>query len=231
MINLNQDSFIVFLNKLSGRETLEEINSRYNGKIKVVKELGKISVQAGNLTQSGGLVKKVWEKVVKSIKTADSPKILILGLGSGTLASMLSRRNPQSFITGVDIDPKMIEIGYNYLDLSRVKNLDVVIDNAVRFIGKEKNNYDLIFVDLFHGYKAPPEIETSNFLREIINKLTPGGQIYINRLFYTPETKASAHSLIRILENINLGEVSLIRSLTNLIIHFSQAGIQPSLQV
>jgi len=85
-----------FLFKLfAGYEVLGEFTSEYNGKITVVEDIfGKRSLRAGGLSQSGGLVCILWENALRKIDISKSKNVLILGLGAGTVAQIISRINP-----------------------------------------------------------------------------------------------------------------------------------------
>ena len=54
---------------------------------------------------------------------------LLLGLGAGTLAHMLTRRFPGIRIVGVDNDSRLVEFARRHFDLT-LPNLEVVIGDA-----------------------------------------------------------------------------------------------------
>src|SRR3989338_7700264 len=92
-------------------------------------------IQAGGLTQSGGIVEIIWKKTLKKVKSEEGKvkSALILGLGGGTVAKLIRKNWPEAKITGVDIDPVMIELGkkYLHLDESQVK---IKIQDATKVI-------------------------------------------------------------------------------------------------
>lgn len=108
-------------------------------------------------------------------------KILILGLGSGSMAKMIRTHYPQAAITGVDIDEKMVEIGRKYMGLDEVNNLKVVIGDALEFlkIHKDTDVYDMIISDLYIGCDTPAHLESTEFIREVYSSLSGKG-IYIS---------------------------------------------------
>ncbi len=125
-----------------GTTVLEERESKYNGHIKVVRTWGMGTyIQAGGfnpiqsgLTQSGGIVESIWNSTLKQIHSSQLTihSILVLGLGGGTLAKLLRKKYPDAKITGVEIDPIMIELGKKYLDLDKY-NIDIKIADANNF--------------------------------------------------------------------------------------------------
>lgn len=162
-------------------QKLEEVYSPINGKIVVEKFRGKISVKVGGLSQSGGLVENLWQEGLKNLNIFPK-KILILGLGAGTLANLLSKKFPDAKTIGVEIDPVMINLGKKYFNLNKIKNLSIKIIDAEKY--SDKNKYDLIFVDLYLADIFPKNFENNIFLKKISKKLTKTGMVIFNRLYY-----------------------------------------------
>ncbi len=166
-----------------GTKILEERKSRYNGNVKVVRGLGfGTYIQVNNLTQSGGVVESIWRETLKNLKTKKLKNCLILGLGGGTVAKLIRKYWPESEITGVEIDPMMIELGKKYLGLNNTK---VIIQDAYEFIKKNKEKYDLVIVDLYIGDEFPEKFEKEEFL----NKLTKNELVIFNRLYFGEKRK------------------------------------------
>lgn len=170
-----------------GTKVLEEVDSPINGKIRVVRTLGLGTyMQVENLTQSGGLVKEAWSHTLGRIKKK-KPEVkncLILGLGGGSAAMKIKGLWPKAEITGVDVDPLMIELGKKYLGLTGV---NVAIDDASNFsidAHRKSQKYDLILIDTYLGSSYPPEFQGDDFLIRIKGLLTSSGLAVFNRLYY-----------------------------------------------
>jgi len=137
-----------------GLKILEEVTSPINGKVSVVKSLGLGTyIQVENLTQSGGVVYDVWRDTLKEIKNLklEIKNCLILGLGGGSAATLVQKYWPNSKITGVDIDPIMVEMGKKYMGLTGV---EAIIEDAEKFlltISRQPSTikYDLVLVDTY----------------------------------------------------------------------------------
>lgn len=184
-----------WLKKLTTGKVIFETHSPINGEIRVVEDLYGRRVVVGGLTQSGGQVKKIWKKATSQIRADDlKPRIgLILGLGAGTLARLISQQWPEVKITGLEIDPQMVAIGKKYFDLEGIPNLEIVIADAGEYLrgGQSAGNYDLIFVDLYLADQVPPQCETVEFLRHLETVLAPEGRVVFNRLYYREHQKAA----------------------------------------
>lgn len=177
------------MNFLRGIKILEERNSSYNGLIRAVKSFGfGTYLQAGGLTQSGGVVHTVWKSTLRQIKNKDINNVLILGLGGGSAATLVRKFWPEVKTVGVDIDRTMVQMGQKYLGLGKL-NLEVVIADAFEFCLKDKGKYDLILVDLYKGDTFPEKFEKTEFLKLVKKLLKKDGTIIFNRLYYGEKRK------------------------------------------
>ncbi|BCX14660.1 MAG: hypothetical protein KatS3mg088_343 [Patescibacteria group bacterium] len=195
---------------------IESCQSNFNGKIEVVSSLawGKY-IRVGGITQSGGVVEKIWRSVFKKIK-GDFRKILILGLGGGSVAKVLCSRFKKAKITGVEIDPLMVNFGEKYLGLDNSK-LKIEIDDAKKWFLDNKKKFDLIIVDIYQGKTYPPFFESDLFLKSLKSHLVVGGIVVFNRLYSSDLTvRKSAVKFGEKLEK-EFKEVNRIYPLANLI--------------
>lgn len=166
-----------------GTKILEERKSEFNGNIKVVRSLGfGTYIQVNSLTQSGGMVEEIWRSTLKNLRTKEIKNCLILGLGGGTAAKLIRKYWPDAEITGVEIDPEMVELGRKYLGLD---DTEVIIQDAYEFMKKNKEKYDLVIVDLYVGDKFPEKFEKEEFLK----KLTQNRLVIFNRLYFGEKRK------------------------------------------
>lgn len=181
-----------------GTSILEERESKYNGHLRVLRTWGMGTyIQAEGLTQSGGIVETIWKSTLKQIKKSDIKNILILGLGGGTLAKLLRKKYPDAKITGVEIDPIMVELGKKYLELDKY-NIDIKIEDTNKF---KFGEYDLVIVDMYSGDNFPKEFESDEFLK----KLTKFKTVIINRLYFgdkRPDTVRFGNKLEKLFKKV-----------------------------
>jgi spermidine synthase len=104
---------------------------------------------------------------------------LILGMGGGTIAHLLVRRFGPLPITGVESDPRIIELGISAFQLD-LPYIEVFEGDAFIFVGNARGPYDYIAVDLFTAGQIPSRIFGRPFLKEIKRLLTPGGLAAVN---------------------------------------------------
>lgn len=181
-----------------GLKVLEERESPINGKIQVVADiLGRVSLRAGGLTQSGGVAEIVWRAAFTKLKSLNqkAENCLLLGVGGGTAARLVSEMWPGTRIIGVEIDPLMIELGKKYLELGEIANFEIKIADAIKTVSRlkrQKIQFDLILVDLYQQDKVPKEAEGEEFLKIVHDLAKTGGVCVFNRLFYNDKKQSAA---------------------------------------
>jgi spermidine synthase len=169
-----------------GTKILDERNSKYNGRLRVVKTFGLGTyIQANGLTQSGGIVEVFWKQTFKVLRSKSLvvDNCLVLGLGGGTVVKLARENWPKARIKGVDIDPLMIELGKKYLGLNNLE-VEIKIGDAFKELKKSKEKFDLIIIDLYRGDKYPEEFENERYIGQIKDKLRKDGIAIFNRLYY-----------------------------------------------
>lgn len=187
--------------------------SQYNGEIIVSSVFGQKSISVENLTQSGPIVFGLWSFAISQISNINS--CLILGVGGGSVIKVLRKKFPNAKITGVEIDSKMVDIGKKYFNLDKY-NTKIIIEDAFKFIQKNKKQYDLICIDLLVGRNAPSKLSSIEFFRNIKKILNNKGTVIINQLRLKGQVEDN--NLIKILNRI-FEKVEICRPLVNLLIY------------
>lgn len=170
-------------------QTIYKTTSKFSGEIRVVDHVFERRLVVGGLTQSGGIVKGMWERALRVLSSKYQvlriKSVLILGLGAGTVAQVINKQWTDAKIIGVEIDPVIIDSGKKYFHLGDVKNLEIVIGNATDFIHNTKyiihdTRYDLIIVDLYKGFFIDKNVQNERFLQKIAQILTKNGIVIFN---------------------------------------------------
>src|SRR3989338_1662437 len=162
-------------------QLVRTFTSRFNTQIQLVKFMGRLRLDMGELTQSGHIIETIWNSAFNSLLPSGFiPKtVLILGFCGGSTAKLIRRKWPLSQITGIEIDPVVIEIAKTYFKIPKEVNL--VNQDAVQFVEKLKENYDLILVDCYLGHIIPHQFEELNFLKKLKKHST---HLLLNCLFW-----------------------------------------------
>ena len=109
--------------------------------------------------------------------------VLIIGLGGGTLSTVLSRLYPKSTIHVVEIDAAVVRVAKKYFDFTESEKVKVFVQDARVYIkraGLKKLKYDLIILDAFTGEYIPEHLMTVEFLRETQSIMSDGGVLVAN---------------------------------------------------
>jgi spermidine synthase len=117
---------------------------------------------------------------VATIYPGELKKVLMLGLGAGSISTYFGRFMPDVSIDVVEIDRRVIEVAKQYFGLretERVRYLDA--DGRV-FLNRNKGLYDLILLDAYRGGFVPFHLLTKEFYALLKERLTPGGVIASN---------------------------------------------------
>ncbi len=110
-------------------------------------------------------------------------RILIIGLGGGTIPTVLAGLYPDATIDVVEIDPAVIAVARKYFNFRETNNMIVHAQDARVYIkraGLKAPRFDLIILDAFTGDYIPEHLMTMDFLRETRALLTPKGVLVAN---------------------------------------------------
>lgn len=178
---------MIFLSELFST-VIHEASSSFSGLIKVVDFRGERRLIIGGLVQSVSLGRSMGHRFWGRLAAYPLPKkkdltVLILGLGGGTVAHLLSKSLKPKKIVGVEIDPIVVEVGKKYFGLERIKNLSVIIEDAKAFVKDNPEKFDYIIVDTYQGGVFPRVFEGSSFLKKLKKSLAGGGILVFNRIF------------------------------------------------
>lgn len=174
-------------------------DSKFNKEIVVLDYGNSATLFSENLIESGPIMTQIWGAGLRRLlPTTFIPQtILLLGLGGGSNALLVARKFPQAKITGVDIDPVMVDIGRKFFGLSRLRNLKIVVADATAYVDHlgSADRFDLILLDCFAGQNFPKKLENLGFLQKLKNH---GRYVLINHLWwhgYRSKTLAFMRSL------------------------------------
>ena len=177
--------------------------SQFNGEVKVTENSGVRRLVAAGFTQSqtlrpdGRTGQRYWDDMVpEDLTLGPDARVLILGLGAGTITKIITYRFGQVAIDGVEIDPLMVDLGKKFFALDG-PNLNIIIDDAANFVKEARFKYDLVCMDIFMGGVVPEEMESRQFLEGIKNLLKERGMLAINKIFSGQEELEKFENFIR----------------------------------
>lgn len=111
----------------------------------------------------------------------DTPqKILVVGLGGGTVTRTLRRLYPDAEITNVEFDPVIVAVARQYFGYVEDDRMELVVEDARLWLRGTKERFDIIVLDAYHGGYIPFHLTTREFLELIRERLEPGGAVCTN---------------------------------------------------
>lgn len=205
-------------------QKIAEFNSPYNGKILVIESMGRLYLDVDGLMQSGPFLEQTWNKGLKKLGVFNTSikKVLILGLGGGSFVKVIKKNFPKAYITGVDIDPVIVDIGKQYFGLAEDEGLEIVIADAQSYIKQAsslRKEYDLVFIDMYTGYEIPQFAQEESFLKKIYSLKTKSGCVIFNRLYFQ-KYKSEANDFLDKISKM-FEDVSTVAVYANLLIKVS----------
>lgn len=110
----------------------------------------------------------------------DAKKMLLIGLGGGSIPKKLLKEFPSLEIDAVEIDPEVIQIAKSHFEVRESKNLRLHAQDGRLFLTRTKNQYDIIMLDAYFTDAMPFHLATKEFFELAQRRLTPDGIIVAN---------------------------------------------------
>ena len=123
--------------------------------------------------------------------SSQESKILIIGLGAGTLFTALQLSLPDSAIDVVEINPTVPELASQYFGFSLRKQDKLYVMDGAKYIQDNVTlgQYDVIFVDAFDDTYVPSSFLTTSFVASVKRNLRQGGAVFINSFLNNPKNE------------------------------------------
>lgn len=137
-----------------------------------------------DLNNKDKLVFEYTRSIMAGLAINPSPeRILIIGLGGGSLPSVFSKVLPDAEVISVEIDPAVAKLAKKYFDYSESDKIKTSIKDGRVYIKraiKKKQYFDWIILDAFNGDYIPEHLLTKEFLTETKQLLAANGLLSAN---------------------------------------------------
>ena len=147
---------------------------------------GELVLDTENTNYSYGSLQRILRYGLRNIgyeKIVEMKHILLLGVAGGSVVkTLVDEIEYKERITGVEIDPEMIQIANQYFNLNEIKQLEVVIEDAFEFVLKTKEKYNLIIIDIFEDTHMPNFLFEKFFVDRICTILRDDGFVLFNTM-------------------------------------------------
>lgn len=155
-----------------------------------------------------------WDLIAASalLRPAGPPRsVLMLGLAGGTAFRILRHLLPDAEFTAIDIDPEIIGLAREHMDLDSL-GIGIHIADAYPWLAKNRRKFDVVFDDIYLAGKTDvfrPRSWDPALLENLRRAMNPGGLLAVNLV--TGQGHRSMQSLTR---RILRDSFPMVRSLT-----------------
>ncbi len=115
------------------------------------------------------------QALVRQACVANNHQVLDLGCGTATLTLLIKQIQPEAQVTGLDGDPKALEIARDKIAKS---SLTITLDEGMAFnLPYSDNSFDRVFSGLLFHHLTRKDKERT--LKEVYRVLRPGGELHV----------------------------------------------------
>lgn len=166
--------------------TIHREPSQVSKSLEVTWNNGQLVLDSARTNYSYGSLQRALRTGLRTIgyeKIQPMREILVLGVAAGSVIKTLAHEiKTHAKITGVDIDPKVINLAQRFFNLDAVPNLELVIADASDFVSETKKRYQLIVVDIFEDTQMPDFLFGPAFANNLKQILDVNGFIVFNSM-------------------------------------------------
>src|SRR5262249_49450848 len=106
-----------------------------------------------------------------------SKKLLMIGLGGGSISTYLGLALPEASIDTIELDPGVVSAAKKYFGLRENSRVRYLTGDGRVMLRRSQEKYDLILVDAFRGGFVPFHLLTKEFYALLKDHLAPGGAV------------------------------------------------------
>lgn len=107
-------------------------------------------------------------------------KSLLIGGGAYTFPLVVNKKNPEQKIDIVEIDPKLTDVAKREFGYIVARNSQVFHEDGRTFLARNKQKYDVIYMDAFNSLSVPFQLTTREAIEDISRSLTLDGIVVAN---------------------------------------------------
>jgi spermidine synthase len=123
-------------------------------------------------------------------------RILLIGLGGGTIPKQILRFYPEATVDVVEIDALVDTVARRYFELPASDRLKVSISDGRLFLDRSDERWDMIIVDAYtttrYGDTLPLHLTTQEFFEKVAAHLTEDGILHYHTAAFTSPRLVSA---------------------------------------
>ena len=132
----------------------------------------------------------------------EAKRFLLIGLGAGSIAKFIYYCIPESHLTVVEINSRVLHVAREFFALpDDGDRLAIVIDDGARYVQETTIQFDTIFVDGFDRHARVGALDTLAFYQACRARLSDAGLIAVNLFGRTRRFDASINRIAQAFED------------------------------
>jgi predicted membrane-bound spermidine synthase len=141
---------------------------------------------------------------IAAIFPPEVKRVLVIGLGAGSIPSYLQHFLPDAAIDAVEVDPGVIDAAKKYFGLRETKTFHLIESDGRVFLNRHTEPYDIIVVDAFTGSYIPFHLMTKEFYQLVRGRLAPHGVAAFNFIPSEDLFESNVHTAKLAFDNIDI---------------------------
>lgn len=111
---------------------------------------------------------------------SQASRVLMIGLGGGSIPKRFWRDYPEMTIEVAELDPMVVEVAKKYFSVREDARFRISVQDGRLFLRNTLQRYDLIIMDAYFAESIPFHLTTREFLLLARSRLAPGGIVVSN---------------------------------------------------
>lgn len=107
-------------------------------------------------------------------------RVLMIGLGSGTIPKRFTRDYPEVTVDSIELDPAVVEVAKRFFEVREDARHRVTVQDGRVFVRRAEARYDLVILDAYFADGIPFHLATREFLEQVRERLSAGGVVVSN---------------------------------------------------
>src|SRR5947209_12526965 len=107
-------------------------------------------------------------------------RMLVVGLGAGSIPKSFLRSYPQVLVDSVELDPVVVDVARQYFAVPEGPRHRIIVQDGRQYVRRTEGLYDVILMDAYFAEGIPFHLVTREFFQQVKAKLTPSGVVVAN---------------------------------------------------
>lgn len=114
------------------------------------------------------------------IFNAGIKRMLVVGLGAGSIPKRFTRDYAEVAVDTVELDPAVVEVARRFFEVREDARQRIIVQDGRVYLRRAEAKYDLIVLDAYFAEGIPFHLATREFLEIVRDHLTPAGIVVSN---------------------------------------------------